>query len=909
MSAQGQNTDTKMRIAPWESVSESTAQDPVVPQMYGDRWGFAVLHATMNAGSPSGTWVARDEGVQWAMAHVDGPALKIFSWYSLFLDCLSRGIALPSVGLAADGVVPRWILARHESLVNTYLADLPESGRPDPSLVFKFLDDWADDFIRAHAPKLESRQMIGGPLGRRYLARLLRVRQPWEVNAGDRTALIRTAQAWLEEAQSIDESEPTAKEGIAVRISGIATGEDLVLEVLAGDGVLNAAEEVAGWALRWDPWRRALSSEGLRPIRLNFEEAEGFWHQEVPVLSAAGIRLEFPRHWRRPQLTVRGEVVKSGTDNPFAVGSLAEVDWNVAVDGEPITVEELRRLAHANAPMVKVRNTWVVADSVLIERARLLYERVRQRRLRREELLRLHIDQELTGVQLEDGGSVRAAIAALSETPTVTLPIPGFTGTLRPYQIEGVGWLRQRMQLSLGALLADDMGLGKTVEVIAALADYFPQWKGPVLLVCPLSVVSNWEHEFGRFFPKVKVAMHLGLGRHGADGFAQWASQQSVILTTYDVLARDAQFLKDVAWTGIVADEAQHLKNHRTKRARALRQLTSDWRIALTGTPVENRLSDLWSEMDVLNPGYLGSEADFRQEFERPITRSRDADAVARLQRLLEPFVLRRVKTDPTILPDLPDKVEVKEWTGITREQAMLYQSVVDNLWDEMNQAGGRNPMARRGIILTALTHLKQIVNHPESYAGKGGALKSRSGKLTRLEDLLQDILDVKEKVVIFTQYVRMGELLKPYLSRKFHTPVAFFHGGLNKMERDRMLEQLRSADGPSVLIASLRAGGVGLNLVHAQHVIHYDRWWNPAIEDQATDRVWRIGQTKLVSVHKLITRGTLEERIDRVIESKRRISQTVMAAGDGDRWLTELTDQEIRDLVELGDDAWIAGD
>lgn len=874
------------------------------PQKGPCGWGFDL--ASAQAGK---TWLSRDEAVAWACAHEGPDALSIFSWWTLFLDCMTHGVVLPSIATDGGRVIARWVLARHHDRVQAFL-DRYAVGSEALSGVREFLDDWADDYVRRHAPPLESRQTIGGPLGRRLMARLLRSRQPWDLNPNDQGVLQRIVSEWQQEAEETALANPRPEAGIVVRVSAVSVGEGLSIEVFSERDGQILAEEVAGWALRWAPWRRALGQGGVKSLALTPAEVDSFWRQEAPTLVEAGIRLELPRHWRHAELAVRGRIAMPPSgDQVLSLQQIAEVDWQIALDGDPLSLEEVRQLALATEPVVKVRNRWVVADQALVARARNLYERARQKKVRQEELLRMYLDDPLDGVQIDDGGWLQAALEALRQPLPVALPILGFNGTLRPYQVEGVQWLRQRMRLGLGALLADDMGLGKTVEVIAALADGASTWSDPVLLISPLSVVSNWEREFQRFFPAAEVKTHLGLARHSGPDFIRWAKGPVVILTTYDVLARDWEVLRQVHWSGVVADEAQHLKNHRTKRARALRQLTATWRIALTGTPVENRLGDLWAEMDVLNPGYLGSEAEFRQEFERPIARMHDQEAVDRLKRLLEPFVLRRVKTDPAIVPDLPDKVEIKEWTGITREQAALYQSVVDQLWAEIGGIRQKNPMARRGVILSALTQLKQVVNHPESFLGGSGPLKGRSGKLDRLEELLEAILGADERVVIFTQYVRMGELLKPYLARKFHTPVGFFHGGLQKMERDRMLSQLAEPDGPRILLASLKAGGVGLNLVHAQHVIHYDRWWNPAVEDQATDRVWRIGQTKLVSVHKLIARGTLEERIDRLIENKRRISDTVMAPMDSEKWLTELSDQQIRELVELGEDAWIAGD
>ena len=419
------------------------------------------------------------------------------------------------------------------------------------------------------------------------------------------------------------------------------------------------------------------------------------------------------------------------------------------------------------------------------------------------------------------------------------------------------------------------------------------------LIAAPLSVVGNWEREFARFNPSIRVGSHLGTSRLQGDTLLRWARGLDAVLTTYDVLLRDVDWLRQIEWLGVVADEAQQLKNPGTKRARAMRRISAHWRVALTGTPVENRLGDLWAEMEFLNPGYLGTVREFRQRFERG-----GEHALEDLKRLLAPFVLRRMKTDPTVMPDLPDKVEIREWTLLTAEQIALYQAVVDNLFREVS--GTMTRMARRGAIVAALTHLKQVADHPALYLHQAGPIKGRSGKLERLEELFSENLGGRGGGGGFTQYVSWVQIVAPYLRRRFHVPVVTFHGSLSKSERDQVLEQFSEKNGPPILLASLKAGGVGLNLAAAQHVIHYDRWWNPATEDQATDRVWRMGQTALVTVHKFVTRGTVEERIDALIREKRHLSERLLSENEGDGWVAELSNRELKELVELRETLWI---
>ncbi len=494
----------------------------------------------------------------------------------------------------------------------------------------------------------------------------------------------------------------------------------------------------------------------------------------------------------------------------------------------------------------------------------------------------------------------------------------GFVGELRHYQRRGLSWMRFLASLGLGGCLADDMGLGKTATTLAHLLER----PGPHLVVCPLSVVRNWRNESTRFTPYFEVTVHHGSGRdRGINALVDAAARQravdageadalspgemfaidperQLVITTYGLLPRDLEHLGAIDWSTIVLDEAQMVKNPNTKAARAVRQLGADLKLALSGTPVENRLSELWAILDAVNPGMLGSLESFRQTYSGPIERNRDPDAAARLRRLTGPFVLRRTKADKRLLPDLPDKIEQVAWATLTKEQAVLYQQVVDQLLTDAEQTDG---MKRRGIVLAALMRLKQICNHPAHALKDGSRLAGRSGKLTRFDELVTDLLDQGERALVFTQFREMGELLVRHVGEQFEMAAPFLHGGVRRQGRDSMVDAFQDGSGPPLLFVSLKAGGTGLNLTAASQVIHYDRWWNPAVEDQATDRAWRLGQTRTVNVHKLVCEGTVEEKVSQVIDDKRALAEQVVGTGENaDAWLSELTTDELRDLIVL---------
>jgi SNF2 family DNA or RNA helicase len=423
---------------------------------------------------------------------------------------------------------------------------------------------------------------------------------------------------------------------------------------------------------------------------------------------------------------------------------------------------------------------------------------------------------------------------------------------------------------------------------------------GPVLLVCPMSVVGNWEHELRRFGPSLTFLTHHGSGRLTGEAFRKEALRHNLVISTYALTARDRELFESVDWQGVVLDEAQNVKNASTKQAQAARALKADFRVALTGTPVENRLSELWSIMEFLNPGYLGTADSFRRDFALPIERANDAASKSQLRTLVQPFILRRVKTDPTIISDLPDKLEMKVYCSLTSEQATLYEAFVRDMLEKIESTSG---IQRKGLVLAGLTKLKQVCNHPAHFLSDRSALANRSGKLARLEEMLEEVVSADDRALVFTQYAEWGKELQVYLREKLGKDVLYLHGGTPRHVRDRLVSRFQNdRRGPPIFILSLKAGGTGLNLTRASHVFHYDRWWNPAVEDQATDRAFRIGQTRNVQVHKLICSGTLEERIDDMIESKKQLAQQIV--GTGESWLTELSTDELKNLFELRNEA-----
>ena len=681
--------------------------------------------------------------------------------------------------------------------------------------------------------------------------------------------------------------------------------------------------EDLGRALRiFPPLQPGLKTAKPVGTALDADGAYRFLRDGAPLLAQAGFGVRVPGWWgkRAARLGAKLEArpaPKSEAEGRFGLDALVAFDWKLSLGGEPVTAGELQALARHKAPLVRFRGQWVEIRPDEVQAALRLFERGASGEMTAAEALRLaaaggdgatEAGLEVAGVEAH--GWLRDLLSADADQRAGPAPEPpGFAGTLRPYQSRGVGWLSFLDRLGVGACLADDMGLGKTVQLLALLLAERAAGGGrgkkkrrrpaATLMVCPMSLVGNWQREAAKFAPDLAVHVHHGGERLSGDDFRAAVAGADLVITTYALAARDQAELAAVEWGRVVLDEAQNVKNAAARQAQAVRGLRAPRRIALTGTPVENRLAELWSIMEFLNPGLLGSASDFRRAFSVPVEKYRDADAAARLQRLTRPFVLRRLKTDRTIIADLPEKVEMKVYCNLTREQASLYQATVDEMLEKVEQSDG---IERRGLVLSTLMKLKQVCNHPAQLLQDHSAIAGRSGKLARLEDLIEEVLAVGDRALVFTQFAEMGHILRGRLEERFAREVPFLHGGTGKAARDEMVARFQAPDGPPVLLLSLKAGGTGLNLTAANHVIHYDRWWNPAVEDQATDRAFRIGQRRNVQVRKLMCAGTLEERIDQVIEEKKALAGSVL--GTGEAWLTELSTAELRSVVELAADA-----
>ena len=483
-------------------------------------------------------------------------------------------------------------------------------------------------------------------------------------------------------------------------------------------------------------------------------------------------------------------------------------------------------------------------------------------------------------------------------------------GELRPYQLDGLSWLAFISEMGVGGCLADDMGLGKTIQLISLLGEEKAASEGklpPTLIVVPMSIIDNWQTELEKFSPKLTFYIHHGPTRLSGNQFLETCKATDVVITTYSLLHRDLDLFRGVPWYRLSLDEAQNIKNTATKQAQAVRQLTYEQietakssggffhRLALTGTPLENHLDELWSIFDFLNPGYLGKLSTFRTRFTLPIERYKDAEATETLNKLISPFILRRLKTDPSVLSDLPEKLEMEVLTQLTDEQASLYQKVLNDLLPQVEKSDG---IHRKGLVLSAITKLKQICNHPALYLKDDSPLSGRSGKLNRLEQLLEVILAEGDKALIFTQYAQMGHLLRKHFTESYNQEVLFFHGGQSKQARKRVVDTFQDPKGPQLLILSLKAGGFGLNLTEANQVIHFDQWWNPAVEEQATDRAYRIGQKRNVQVRKLICKGTLEEKISHILRQKKELADSIV--GSPRNLITEMSMDELQDLLQL---------
>jgi SNF2 family DNA or RNA helicase len=665
------------------------------------------------------------------------------------------------------------------------------------------------------------------------------------------------------------------------------------------------------------PIDRSLRERAPERATMNVTEAFAFLKEAAGLLEQSGFGVLLPAWWggagrlrARARASVGKQQQQRRGDNAGRISfqSMVNFRWELSIGGQPITQAEFERLVALKQPLVRVRGEWVALDPDQIRQAIALFQKVGTMSMVEALQMRLggsapELPPGIAFDGIDAEGELGEMLRGLDEQQRLEeLPQPaGFQGTLRPYQLRGFSWMTFMRRFGLGACLADDMGLGKSPQTIALLLHERATAPdlGPTLLVCPTSVIGNWQRELARFSPELRVLAHQGTDRLRGEELARVAADYDVVITSYPLLARDRDTLAAIDWRIAVLDEAQNIKNSETRQAQAARALRSQARVALTGTPVENRLTELWSIMSFLNPGYLGGEAEFRRSFARPIERAGDSEAAAHLRQLTGPFILRRLKSDPTIISDLPDKIEMKVFVPLTQEQATLYEATVRDALAQIQSADDEGEQTRRrGLVLAMLTRLKQVCNHPAHLLKDGSPLDGRSGKLDRLDEMLEEVLAADDRALIFTQFAEMGELLQGHLTRRLGAETLFLHGGTPAKERDGMVRRFQAPEGPRLFILSLKAGGTGLNLTNASHVFHFDRWWNPAVEDQATDRAFRIGQTRNVQVHKFVCGGTLEEKIDAMIEGKRALAAQVLGAGEG--WITELSTDQLRELVAL---------
>ncbi len=846
--------------------------------------------------------VADRQGTPNAVVHSAAAALQEFA--DAAADGLLRAATRAEAPCHPPGTLETWPIRLEHALAG-----------PDPRFeLHGVLEEHIPDNLRQWVAPATTVGVTGRPVIGFRIAEPKNARGPWLLS------FHLHPDGGVERIPASELASPSA--GVREVIARMAFPEETLLEALGRCAAV------------FQPIARALAQKQPASVSVSPTEAWEFITSKGVQLERAGYVVEMPAALsrvghRRVRARMRlgvddGEV--GGAPGTGLFAGMVNYRWEACLGEDTLTEAEFHELVKSKAPLVHHRGQWVAIDPADVARLQALIgdDKEGHGQMEVAEALRL----ALTGsVGMDESpeavaeviceGDVQRALFALrggmDQGPQEIAPPATLRAELRPYQRRGFSWLASVTDLGFGACLADDMGLGKTVQLLALFAELArraPKTVGGAprfLVVCPTSVLGNWRREIRRFFPTLGVVMHHGPARaHTLQQLAERIRQASpdgapaCVLTSYALGRRDRELLARIVFECVVLDEAQNIKNPEAAQSQAVRQLSARRRVALTGTPVENRLTELWSIVDFLNPGLLGGQTAFKRQFAIPIERYADETAAELLKKVTAPFILRRMKADPAIAPELPDKVETTRYCPLTREQAALYQSTIDKGFEEIGALD--QGIERRGRILAMLTHIKQICNHPAQFLRDNTVAPRRSGKLTRLLQLIDEVFENDSAALVFTQYREMGFILERVLSERIGRAIPFLHGGLSRQQRDEMVAGFQQPSGPPLMIVSLRAGGTGLNLTRANHVFHYDRWWNPAVEDQATDRAFRIGQTRDVTVHRLVSQGTLEEQIHQLLEDKRQLADKVV--GEGETWLGELDDEALRSLIALGQDA-----
>lgn len=667
--------------------------------------------------------------------------------------------------------------------------------------------------------------------------------------------------------------------------------------------VTSIVEKQLNYAIKYYPELENLFDEDNDlQLKLNVNEVYKVMANTAYYLNKAGIELVLPDDFGNivvPRASINARV-KAGREaelqellnfgaNSMNLHSMFEFDYKIAIGDEKISVEEFENLVKNSKGLVAYKNMYILVEEA---EAKALIDKVKNpstENLTRAELLHAALSGNIKDYEFDYDTAFANILKDLTKIQEVTVPAT-LKGSLRPYQEKGLRWLYTNTVKGFGTCIADDMGLGKTIQVISLILKLKEEnrIKGQSLVVCPTTLLGNWVKELHGFAPSLNVSVY-----HGPD--RKLDEKADIIITTFAVLRIDIEDIKKKSWGLLVIDEAQNIKNPDTSQTLAVKSLKAEFKIAMTGTPVENRLTELWSIFDFINKGYLGSLREFQKRYAVPIEKFKQTNRAEKLKLSISPFVLRRLKTDKSVISDLPEKVVLDEYCYLSKTQAALYESTLNSIMGQIAEAQGIN---RRGMIFKLITALKQICNHPFQYKKSGEMTKDVSGKCDKFISVLDGILQNKEKSVVFTQYKEMGKILVPIVQNELSTTPLFFHGSLNTAQREAMLKQFQEDDESKIMILSLKAGGTGLNLTNATNVIHYDLWWNPAVEDQATDRTYRIGQKNNVMVHRLITLGTFEEKIDEMIKKKKELVN--MAVFEGEKTITDLTDEEIYNIFTL---------